>query len=322
MNLQTRVVFAAALVLSGAKLAAQDQPLSTAVVQLSLDTSYRSEASLEQIRSLSDISPPRQVTFSSGDTISALIARSYGFGVSDLPRAYHEIERAIRQLNGIQDLYSVPAGNLKIPSLPRVGCGTNTPSATAKVSLPAKVAAWRTEAPAVDDLDGRFAQIGTATETLFRAEIPAAYLRTPAGQAFVAQGLLQAAPMEIAFASAAADVQSTGTDTNLLAAIGALAKDARRTTRLLILDSGWPPEQATESWNALADYVDVAGAPFGLTAPRPPTGTTSTSLPKNTHAVTIAAALSELVRADTAHRVKVIFVPLSRDQNPDRCWRA
>jgi hypothetical protein len=298
--------------------AAQSEPsVSTSILQLSFDSSYQSAQSLEQIMLISKLAPPRIVHLPPGGSISELIVRTYGFGKSDSEDAYKAIESAVKLLNGITDLASVPPQPLKFPAVPRIGYAKNSAAAIAEASA----AIPRVSAPPVDpaavtpSMESIVTQRRAATDTVLRLEVDTKELYTPDGEALLRDSTLQATQVQIAFRRGAAAGRQMDARVSIALAeeLATLSTTAKRRTRLFVLDSGWPQSHYIRSRNALWGMINSAGREFGLSARRVGAAQ-SVPRAKEEHAEGIAEALSAFEALDTTQRVEVIFVPLSRDQ--------
>ena len=116
---------------------------STALVQIRINAAYDdSYDGTTQLRELLPYLPARQITVSSGTTVSGVIAFQYGFGASDLPRTYAIVEADILRRNGNINPVQLRPGKLFIPLLPKWALAKPNPSKS--LNYVPKLEIWNT----------------------------------------------------------------------------------------------------------------------------------------------------------------------------------
>lgn len=295
-----------------------------ATLQVVVDNSYQTPASLRQIEQFSTVIPPRTVRVQPGDTLSAIVAREYGFGRSDkqVSAAYEGLLSAIRRLNdGLSSDDTINPGALLIPNLPKWGFAKRQPlaSAESKAATPSGrdiQALTRNGTQPVDLISQTTFAIGRADSTLVHVDVLMDTLRSVAGQQLLRENYIgvERAPIDIAFA-VSHDQDLGVSQFSLFQVTQSLARrltSPRRRVNLFVLDSGWPLAEHGHSLGQLREMIDDVGALYGIEAPHGP----DVAMPaaKQTHCEQIAEAIAPLQALDRGSAVNVVFIPLTRDQ--------
>jgi len=299
----------------------EDLPPPTVYVRVPVpDALYADDpASLADFEKLLSRARVREVEKAPAESINQVIAREYQFGISKTPRAYKLVEDAVRQLNKDKS-----ADKLLIPDIaPRAWEDFNPKNPANRIP---KIAAWEPAQAVVIDGETVFHGRPRIIEEGRRASqsmvieypVPEAQAREwKADPTFV--GEILNFPLRARLADADTTTGSAYrvlTEPQAKSVSDTLAK-AKRDAYLVIADSGWPGndeykysvELFTRAINVVrADRLNLTdpislGLPANLSAE-----------PQNKHSVAIRDALRELEALDTADRIKVIYMPLTREQ--------
>jgi hypothetical protein len=301
-------------------------PIATAIVALGVDDTYRA-GTVRQTQLLIQALGSRLLLLSEARPAADVIREQYALTPAEQPEHYALVASAIARLNPGQSLARLQPGALLIPMLPRRAAADAARRAPIDVTL------------AVRDVEGRgrlmvsqAALSDTATtpapRPFLRVAMPMETLTTDA----VAELLrgpgaaLLSFPLNVVFAASPAGGSTASpcpvppyTTFVDRAALEQTLRAATQDVTLFVLDSGWPSE---EDWRSSRAYLsemcararrhyrieasirDFSAAP-----------TASFPVPANTHSQDIRLALREFDGLD-AH-VKVVYVPLTRDQGAD-----
>jgi hypothetical protein len=322
--------------------AANSERKDSVLISVDIDRRYDdSEASLGQISLLFDLLPPTQVRLSANTSLSQLILEHYGISdshggaldhPSDQPETYRLLLYQIRVLNSLDDANLVPPGNLLIPTLPpRVvdadqnyrGGPLIITSSLAPRAQPGQ------QSQVFGDVKLREgAVINEGPSASDKARVARFVFRIPLS---LWQNLFDQAPDVLDIANVRAQAQALplslvpgvkeATPTSfevspaLRTQITSLLSASKRRSTVFILDSGWPSaEDEVSSRNALREIFDVVSDSFRIepVARRKPAAFVE---PGSTHCKEIAEALQDFRRLDASGRVRVVYVPLSREQD-------
>jgi len=308
---------------------AEDLPIVRVRVNAAYDDSPETARSLTK---LSVLLPPREVTLKSKGTISALIAEVYGFGISNYKAAYDALEKSILDLNKLARPEDAQAGTIRIPIVPPRALEQPNPSKTLNnvpklmdyTAMAAKVASQAVSGESELVLRGgpEFHQTGrkAAQETFVETAVTESQLAAlEADSDLRGRTLVVSRRMQVELAAAKDQGPVTPlpplvTDDDVKLLSAKLA-GAQHTGFMFVLDSGWPSERAyKESKRNLLAIIDTIRDRYKLgkrTATLPDAKFTG---PNETHCQLIDEALAPLARADTAGKVKVIYLPLTREQ--------
>jgi hypothetical protein len=325
----------------------QKQP-TFSLVQIPVDTAYDdSQQNLDQLGRLVEVLPPRAVKFRPGDTISALITREYGFGpTNDLPKTYHLLEEAILRLNGLRVSEEALAGELLIPNVPRRAL--TKPGRSNKLNqipkilhyIASQIVRAKTGRPA-----GTGGEQAAVTEFKFLGEPRILDQNRPAAQRalvempfpqeavfaslknkdFVKLAKILNLSMPVELARFQRTAEQTRENQRVLSEkesdhIRNILGTARREVVLFIIDTGWPnAESYHQSRGTLTRIFDRVWAEWKLgdqvkiASKRKKVA--AFPEPENAHSQSVFLALEEFRRLDTAGKIKVVYVPLTRAQN-------
>lgn len=324
------------------------QPGAPAIVQVTVDTAYDdSLKSLELISHLLDALPPRTEQMKVGESLSGFILRVYGVSrfsrnaVSFFPSTSALLERKILELNHVDRPESLKAGPVTVPQLPKKALADFNPLKPAN-SIPSiavftsasehlLVAEPTTAAhvlfagsPAISKL-GRLA---TQSAQLILS-LPAVLARNVLSDPVIAlKGTALSFPMNARLADwlgqeASASVEVPDhkvlSDADRTAIASVLLSKAQRNVNLFVLDTGWPDaDEYSSSRSQLRDVISsVWTNGFGL-APPSIQSDPAFIAPQNQHCLLINRALREFRDLDKNSHVRVIYVPLTREQNADQ----
>lgn len=287
-----------------------------AIVNVVVDNSYPI-AEVEKVGALIDALPVRETRVTTGDSLSALIPREYGFGRSDLPAHYEELESQIVALNELPNADSLKAGKIAIPVLPRWGFARHSAPAALNVDITrffkldsgiplgvVAAAAGRPVQPATTILTMRMTMANLTWSSL---TLPDAIVTRPIPIFLAATSTGPSAATSVLSATEHAELR-----TRLI--------PGRRDIPLFVLDAGWPDEP---TWRASREYLErlcsAVRKRFGF-PPIPGSLRAAGAFPKpanadrnRAHAVGIQRAMADLV--GLSPRVQVIYVPVTMDQN-------
>jgi hypothetical protein len=303
-------------------------------LRLTLPATYRNDSvQARRLVTLARLLPARMVEMEARQSIAHVIVREYGFGVSDLPQFYRVLRDEILRINNLASEREASAGLVAIPRLPRwatVGSQVRDTVPDYRVLGPIKVMTAIQGAAAII-----VAPTNKSVETpQWKREAPSAEYVTarPTSDDVDYDALMALADSVGATIGAEGpfffELDDTGATPTPYQGIPTAERNAIQTalrhpsgkrSSLYILDTGWPSREARDtSVAALVRLINSVRTKRKLTAVAPLISYTHRSTfdrPGNTHADLVAAALSDFVALDEAARVKVVYVPLSREQD-------
>jgi hypothetical protein len=312
------------------------------LISVDIDRRYDdSEGSIGQITQLFELLPPTQVRLSAGTSLSELVLEHYGISdahggtldhPSDLPVTYRLLLHQIRILNSLDDANLVPPGNLLVPTLPPrvVDAGqdyrggpliiTNSLAPRAQPGQRSKVFGQvKLREAAVINQEPSAADKARVARFVFRIPLSLwqkLFDETPEALD-IANIRAQAQALPLSLVPGVKEVIPTSFEISpgLRTQITSLLSKSQRRSTVFILDSGWPSAEDQESSrNALKEIFDVVSDSFRIEpVPRPKPG--AFAEPSNTHCKEIAEALRDFRSLDASGRVRVVYVPLSKEQN-------
>jgi len=266
-------------------------------------------------------------------TLSEFVLQQYGFGPSDLPRSYAVVEAAILAENRWNKPEDAKAGPINIPLLPRRALINFNPKKHLN-SVPKLWIMGGIQAKVEDATEARdFAFASSVRLDQNRLASQSEMIDLPIPVANVSE--LLADPALSKYASAfqypiavhlAADppckTESQVGDHSVLsenerASIGqALGNSTQRDSVVFVLDTGWPnktayEESRTQLWTVLDSFWRRN---FGLALPHGMYAQQYTD-PSNFHCRCVERSLKEFRKIDPSGHVKVIYVPMTREQD-------
>lgn len=295
----------------------------------------------------------RPATVQSNDTLSSIISRHYGVGVSNAPAAYSALESTIVAKNGLKNPGALRAhSNLQIPVIPHIAL--TSPSESNRLNLFPKIAihcqvddggaaATTPLCREISTLDGASlaAQQPTGAQAptyVFDALRKGAQFAIQVVPVRLSEALkrtaspgsdyaVDSAPLEAHFADGSNPPGGSTPTANPDYAVitQALSGTPRRHPVLIVFDDSWPDDQ---SFRDSRDFFVTAirniraqkkmGPPrFSaelLSATAAPL-VSGTAAGQETHAAKIKRALGSMVALDTtSSRVQVIYLPIVRAQ--------
>jgi len=342
--------FASMLIVSAALLAtasswgrAGEASEKQVLVQIIVNTAYDdSEASLQQIAAIISGLPQRRIRFRKDDNLSSLILKEYRVSTyksdspSYLPKTYKLIEQAILDANRLTRPEDIRPGTILIPELPPKALQKFNPdnplnSAPILSVVPlSSMVAKKNEAGRASDYEfvgvptvfnlGRPAAQSHAMDFLFTAALAKTVLSESAWQNAVIHVFNY--PLSMTLGSNGKPAVDAPVDHLVLTDsqrkyIGdLLAANAQRDVLVFVLDTGWP--DATEyavSRQTLNQLVHFAqnhffGRDLGKLTPSRPF-----EEPSNAHCKYVKRSLAEFRALDPANHIKVIYVPLTKEQD-------
>src|SRR5579859_3336900 len=328
--------FALMAVLSPAQTS-PDQPTTTpaasrALVRVTLSGAYNDSA--EQAAILGSIAkqlPPTVVDIPPNDTISAFVSRQYGLGRSDgFSQIYESFERAILDLNGIEDPTEWKPGKRLAPLLPHwAKTDFNSKKSANKLAVVTTTSLATIQAQNLDfaltvpriinrpaDAPQKFSfdmEVSSEIAQRLMSMSPDAYQGV-----LIGRPLLLNDTMTVHFADNTnqGDGQTVVPD-GIKTRLSSLAtKIHNKQSLLFVLDSGWPVDARQQSIQMLKAIIESVRQSYKL---GPAYGQVNVdgniAKPVNDHCINISKSLSDLQSIDNGNIVKVIFVPLSKEQN-------
>jgi len=283
--------------------------------------------------------PPRVEHLEPGGTVSRLIVDTFGFGPSDLPDFYRILERDVLTRNGLVDGTDAVPGPVLLPRLPRwATVGTEyrdtvpmlvdvQPELFRRASIQRAVGfdslvvagevilaaspQWRRTAPQVE--------YGVRTQVEQQQLEAVLDLLSEVGARVSSEG-----PFDLFFDSAvagplpAAPAPTAEEHDAIVSAIGRV----RRSATLYVLDTGWPDQAARDSSIArIVDLVNVVrrvrGFPGSVAPPVRYEPHDPFTAPANRHVIDVQEALRPFVDMDGGRIVRVVYVPMTREQGAD-----
>jgi len=345
-TVSVRMVAAFSIMLSPAIAFSQQKP-PTVLIQVDVDTAYDdSPRSLELIEKLLDKLPSRTINVPTGTSPSRVILDNFRVSkfsqdaVSYRPNTYDLIERSVLQLNGVTRPEDLPAGKLRIPGLPTKAL-TNFNPGKALNALP-KISLFGAELMSVPAGADQPADLTlTGEPELLEAGRPASQstvvdievAATEAAELFKDEGLSELIrafnyPVTVNLATCASPDPS-GPDRNQQPAapvfatlspadateLGKMMGEAKRQTSVFVLDTGWPSQAAYQySRNALHEVFDFIWSSKLKLKPPVRGGAAPFQEPSNSHVKSIELALQEFEQQDPKDMVRVVYMPLTKEQ--------
>jgi hypothetical protein len=314
------------------------------LVQILVNTAYDdSEASLKQISTLIKGLPVRRVQFGKNDNPSSLILREYGISTykhdaaSYLPKTYKLIEQTVLSMNGVNRPEELRHGRIRIPELPRKAledpnAGNPLNSIPILSVISASAISVRKDPPTnVADLEfvgtadvsslGRPAAQNHLLDLSFSAAFAKKILNEPAFQKAVTGVFNYPMTMTLGAEDNAQDEIATVDHLVLSEAQrrsiqDLLATNAQREVLVFILDTGWPDATSyADSKRTLHELVRFTQQQFfGRELAKIPDSKPFVE-PSNAHCKYVSRALAELRKLDSKDHIKIIYVPLTKEQN-------
>lgn len=329
--------------------AAAAQEEETVGISLTLPADYHSGGDLPELAEIVANLPPREVTVEEGETISQIVLDEFRFGLKDAPNTFHRVSSEILRMNGLESARSLKAGRLLVPSIPQMARkNPNTDKILNKAPIiysfnltPVQRVVSTSACTDVPGLGTTCATFPTVETDLLAKEPPSILAQgRPASQLATMQFRVSLSYYERLRASTLSSRMSvndksievdTGACDGLVATppyssvlsaaesqkiADLLSLEAKRESTLFVLDSGWPNE-ATQaaSTTLMYEYFDALRADLKFKDPTPARKQPKFSEPVNKHNISIYAALEELRALDASSKVRVVFLPLTRDQD-------
>jgi hypothetical protein len=342
-SLRLGVTFWLGLVLA-VPISAQGQQTPTeTLVQIRVDTQYDdSPRSLKVISALIDRLPPIQVEYRKGETPSEFIFREYRVStytkdsLTYLPKSYALLEKAILSMNGAKKPEELRAGPIRIPDVPPKALEHfNTSKA---LNFLPKI--WAFQAQLRVSLSKSPKQ---GKDMLFVSRPVALASGRPAAQrqlleipvvATVADNILNDPvlssigavfnyPMSVKLAENATAQPPVASPDHLVLTDSErqfiqtiLATRAQRDVYMFVLDTGWPDAGTyDESWKSMNDLMtNIWKHYFTMEFPPPPPSQPFVA-PSVPHSAFILRSLNEFRQLDPNNHIRIIYVPLTREQD-------
>jgi hypothetical protein len=299
------------------------------IVTIPVNTLYDdSPDSLQIVSAILRLPQYEILNITANATLSSVVLERYRFGPSDLPHSYALLAQRIGELNRLSNLDQINVGPLKAPILPPRALVRPVSAEHSHGGF-----AFYSGLAAITGLSGTLVNPSAVDRAIVPPTIPNAseaisMLSIPVTGSTLDQTKRALPNLSVQITSAKmtvrlADAPSTRgnlhkplNDKELAALRVALVKKPRRNATVFILDDGWPDVTAyTQSLDELQRISDLARDHYGLGhVDLKNTAFTPISVP-NPHSVSIRDSLTEFTDADTQRIVKVVYVPLSRDQS-------
>lgn len=327
------------------------EPKSSSLLQIQVDTAYDdSERSLQLISRLIKILPPIRAKIDTNDNLSSFILRNYAVSngrghASYLPKTYQVLEDAIVRLNKITNPNSISIGEIYTPCVPKrafpqwnsMKAINQVPKIQLLDTLSEKVK------PDISFFDGQIKKEFISLRKIDeenRAGAQKTNLLIPFDEKYI-DYIMQdtvlsrsSTPLGYSMLVELADVTDINNvqdsvehhrlfDENTRTCVQKFISDNRlRETIIFIADTGWPSiELYKESRRLLRQVFDSAWDYLG--SARPNRGNTEKEdknfiSPTNDHCVQIESALEEFRAMDPNGWIKIIYVPLIKEQSASR----
>ncbi len=303
-----------------------------AIVRIVLNAAYQDdEEQVKAIRFLATRIKPTAIQVPTNDTISATVARVYGFGSKNLDQVYQAFEDAIKDLNGLSRATQWKPGVRLVPTLPswaKTSFNPDKPQNTLPVfssasvqtlSTPDGVLNAITAPPPAPRRDQHAPQTVALDLEMSSAEADDLLKLGPedAPNLLLQPPVLLSAAMPVVFADngPVASLPPFSVNPQSAESIRRAADRVRRRSLLFILDSGWPTlDIKRQSQRDLLDILRVMRETYALGPALAQSPDSSWSPPANDHCKLIHASLEALQGLDNGRAVQTIYVPLSRDQ--------
>lgn len=313
-------------VVNETRVASHEQPSNpdetAGILSIPVNSRYDdSPESLRQIAAILRLPQVEVINVAANQTLSSIIVNRYRFGESDFPQSYALLAQRIVELNGLHNTDQVHPGQLKVPILP--------PRAEQLANVRPHAGLRRYVSKALsfivnpDIVERAVAAPRTRpSEAVSVISIPVTNSELPATRSALANLTWEtlSSKMTVEFASytppAGASIHATLTQRDSAFLHSVLARKPSRNATVFILDDGWPDpvsySQSIDELQRLSDiardhydqpHVNLRTSPFvALPSPRP-------------HSSYIRDALKEFTDADVSRIVKVVYIPLSQEQN-------
>jgi hypothetical protein len=295
-------------------------------LQITVNAVYDdSPASLRLLRKLADLLPARRVSMQSTDTISSLVVREFGFGISDRKRSYLLIESEILRLNGWTKPEDARPGAVLIPSMPRIAWGRHNPVRHAnlvpkissllasRLEVASSGLSYYTSSPLQLEQDRPY-----SPRSVVELNIPlrdAIAISDDADLGPLTYLINKPVTIEIAgYWGDELDPPEILTQEERNAVLQTISRSNRQVI-LFVLDTGWPT--ATDYGNSrrnLRLILDTIWRSILRTQPPIRPKDKDFAAPTHNHCIRIQAALHELTSLGSQF-VHVIYVPLIREQD-------
>jgi hypothetical protein len=322
---------------------ADTQERRTSLIRLNIPTAYDdSSKSLTLLQALVDHLPPRKVTYF--PPITKFIFQEYNVSVvtrtalTFLPKTYTLLERAILRMNKVAKPEDLPSGGeIEIPYIPKkalVDFNTlktmnRVPSIAEfsaeilkpTVSQPLSTAEVNIAEPPKVLAEGRPATQSQSVELEIPQELVPQIMQdsafTTLADADVFNFML---PVQLAGSGASSPDHSQDhavlSDDQHKLISGLLASKAQRDAILFVLDTGWPdPDTYRQSQSDLSTIIAKVWMDYFHQPPPTRTIGAFPGNPTNPHCGNIQRALGELTALDSNKRIKIIYIPLTKEQN-------
>jgi hypothetical protein len=297
----------------------------TVLIRIRVPTNYDdSPQSLNMLRALISKLPPRKVSYSPPITrfifdqfrVSAVTPTALTF----LPRTYALLYRSILRLNGVTSFTQLLAGHdISLPYIPRKALErpnlSNPANAVASIAFFAASAIFPPEHSNV----GRPATQTESVETELSAAQATGVMTDPTLAPVSDVANLQ---MPVRLADVAPDPCAPQTDHQVLtdgqriSIQNALNSKARRDVIVFVLDTGWPDkDKYQQSQGDLRNVLSTVWQQYFHMPPPQPEPAKPFVAASNNHSCYIRRALVELSALDKNRRIKIIYLPLTREQN-------
>jgi hypothetical protein len=335
------------LCISSVALLSQSAPPT--LVRIHVPTNYDdSPASLRILEALASRIPPYRAPYS--PPLSTFIYNTYRVsGVNPdartfLPKTYSLLLAAILKLNAAARAEDLPAGkDILVPSVPQKALEDPNPlkplnkvaglvrfsavMLSSSVDHPSQTREVQYEAPPEVSQAGRPATQTQALEMELPPDVAIQIMQDPVLNPTTPgtdQATADLVNLQIPVRLAGAPDPGTpaGPDHLVLNDVQRdfiqkqLTTQAQRDVKLFVLDTGWPdPDSYNQSRSDLADFLQVIWQQY-LHLPLPPLPASKPfAPPANPHCTYIQRSLAELQRLDPNKHVKVIYLPLTREQD-------
>jgi len=313
------------------------------LVQIIVNTAYDdSESSLQQIATIISGLPQRRVPFRKNDNLSSLILREYRVSTyktdspTYLPKTYGLIEQAILAANKVTKPEEIRPGTILIPELPPKALEKFNPknplnSIPILSTIPFPLLAPKKNqepkvsdfefvgAPTVSDL-GRPAAQNHAMDFLLTPVIAMRVAKESPWKNIPIQFFNY--PMATTLAWNKTALGDTSIDHPVLTEPehkyirDLLSDSAQRDVLVFILDTGWPdPTEYAASRQTLNQIIRSAQQRFFGRNLGKPTSVQPFQEPSNAHCKDVNRSLAEFRALDPSGHIKIVYVPLTKEQN-------
>lgn len=327
------------LIMGFARRGLTQEDLLTAIIQIQVNTAYDdSKESLKLISRLIERLPPRQVTIKAGDRVGDLIFNTYGISnrkkegiVSYLPKSYELLEKAILSLNSLNKPEELQEGEILIPNVPKKGWqdpGSNPLNGVPKLSIFSRA---RRSAATVTGFvfkgnpkilnKGRPAVQMELMELEFPIDAVSVILNDEIIGPIAKVLNYPALPVTLAELDSSHcnnlpinNVHQVLNENERQFIQQRLESKAQRDVFVFVLDTGYPDRTSyDESLTQLQNILTfIWEKHFKHKAPNLPKS--NFQEPSNCHCRYVAQSIKEFRQLDLNKRIKVIYIPLTREQ--------